>query len=85
MITRETVKEELQAYLNHQIALAQLVDWAEGALMDAEFEEREAGVLRDIIARLGLADVREFSLSWEDCSEMLARLGYVVQVNTVAV
>ena len=81
MVTKEVVREKLLAYLNHSVSLAELVDWAENTLMHGELDQHDAGVLRDVLARLGLADVREFGLSWEDCTELLGRLGYVVQVS----
>lgn len=62
-ITRELVRDQLLAYLNHTITLAQLVDWAEDALNEGELEAQNSEALRDIVARLGLADVREFGLS----------------------
>lgn len=83
MVTRDTVRGKLLAYLNRRISLAELVDWAEKVMMDGELDKRDVVTLRDILARIGLADVREFGLSWEDCSGFLARLGYVVQVNAV--
>ena len=43
--------------------------------MDEGFDDRDLDALRDITARLGLADVREFGLTWEDCEGYLSRLG----------
>ena len=81
MVTRSIVQEKILDYLNHYITLADLVDWAESMLMEGEFDERDTDLLTEIIARLGLADVREFGLSWDDCYEFLARLGYKVRVT----
>ena len=81
LITKELVRDQLLAYLNHAITLAQLVDCAEDALDEGEFEAQNSEALRDITARLGLADVQEFGLSREDCYEFLARLGYQVKVR----
>jgi len=58
----------------------ELVDWVERAMMDANFEEKDIEVLSDIIGRLGLADVAEFGLRWQDCEEFLRRLGYRARV-----
>lgn len=84
MITREIVQSHISAYLNHKLSLAELVDWAENALLDEAVDERDASVLRDVVARLGVADVRQFGLTWEDFSNLLARLGYVTEVRVVA-
>jgi len=83
LVTKEVVRDQLLAYLNQQKTLAQLVDWAENTLCDGELEMHDIEILSDILARLGLADVREFGLSWEDCSTLLARLGYQLQVEAI--
>ncbi len=81
MVTRTVVQQKILDYLNRHITLAALVDWAEDAMMDGEFEERDADLLTEIIARLGLVDVQEFGLSCDECYEFLARLGYQVRVT----
>ena len=80
MITSKDVRDQLLAYLNHNITLSQLVDWAENAMNEGILEERNPELLRDIIARIGLADVKQFGLSWDDCYDFLSRLGYHVKV-----
>ena len=64
-ITRQRTAEKITGYLHGKISQADLVDWAERALMDAEFDEADTEVLSDIIGRLGLADVAEFGLRWQ--------------------
>jgi hypothetical protein len=83
-ITRQAVADKLAAYLRHDISRGDLVAWAESAMMDGEFEEEHFADIRDVVARLGLADVRTFGLTWEDCEEFLGRLGYAARVNIVA-
>ena len=83
MITRDAVASQLRDYLQHRITRAALVDWAEHAMMDEEFDARDLDTIRDITARLGLADVREFGLTWEDCDAYLSRLGYRAKVDVV--
>jgi hypothetical protein len=82
-ITRQTVADKLRAYLRHELPLAQLVDWAEQAMSDGEFDEQDFQGIRDAVAKLGLADVKAFGLTWEDCESLLSRLGYSVQVDVV--
>ena len=82
MITKKIVHDQLIAYLNHRISLTQLVDWAEDAMSEGDLDPRDATTLRDMIARIGLADVKAFGLSWEDCYEFLSKLGYKVEVVT---
>jgi hypothetical protein len=82
-ITKQTVAERLAAYLHHEMALSQLVDWAEQALMEGEFAEADAVVLARVVGRLGVADVRAFGLAWDDCEELLRLLGYSAHVELV--
>jgi hypothetical protein len=79
-ITRQMVADKIADYLHGKVSQAQLVDWAEHAMMDGDFDESDMDVLSDIIGRLGLADVAEFGLRWQDCEEFLRRLGYRAKV-----
>ena len=54
------------------------MDWSERQVMDAEFEST---TVRDAVARLGLADVRAFGLTWEDCQQLLHSLGFAAHVQ----
>ena len=83
-ITKKTVADKIAEYLHHKITLAELVDWSEHALMDGELAERDAQTLSSVIARLGVADVRAFGLAWEDCEELLHKLGFSPRVEVVA-
>ena len=79
-ITRKMVADKIADYLHGKLAQAELVDWAERAMMEADFDEADTEVLSEIIGRLGLADVAEFGLRWQDCEEFLRRLGYRAKV-----
>lgn len=83
-ISRKTVASKLTAYLRHGITISQLVDWAERAMCEGELTGPDVASVRDAVARLGLADVREFGLSWEDCESLLRKLGYSVRVDVTA-
>lgn len=83
-ITRETVANQLSAYLRHELSLTDLAAWAEFALMDGEFDPAHFTAIRDAIARIVAADVCAFGLTWEDCEQLLAQLGYSAQVSIVA-
>lgn len=84
LLTRESVAEKLGAYLRHDLSLAALVNWAESALMNNDFDPAHLTTIRNAIARIGAADVRTFGLAWEDCEQLLSQLGYSAQVNIVA-
>ena len=80
-ITNKEVAQKLIDYLHHEISLTELVDWAEDAMMEADFEDQNIDTLKDIVGRLGLADVRAFGMNWEDCEAYLARLGYSIKIE----
>ena len=81
VITKQIVAGKIAAYLHHRLTQAELVDWAENALMDGEFAEEDAATIAGVVSRVGVADVRAFGLTWADCEELLARLGYSARVE----
>ena len=83
LITKKIVADKIAAYLHHDITLAQLVDWAEHAMMEDEFEESGLPAIRSAVSRLGVADVRAFGLTWEDCEDLLSQLGFSVRVSII--
>lgn len=84
LVTCETVVDQLSAHLHHELSLDSLVAWAESAMMDGEFDPTYLPTIRDVVARIGVADVRAFGLTWENCEQLLAQLGYSAQVSIVA-
>lgn len=48
-ITKQIVAEKIASYLRHDISLADLVSWAEGAMLDGEFDEKEAATICDVV------------------------------------
>lgn len=84
VITKQTVADKIAGYLRHRITQAELVDWAENALMEGEFLEEDAAIISRTIARLGVADVRAFGLSWEDCEQLLSQLGFSARIEITA-
>jgi hypothetical protein len=83
-ISKETVAGKIAAYLRHEISLADLVSWAEDALMEGDFAEDDASTIADVVGRLGVADVRAFGLAWDDCEQLLRQLGYAARIDIVA-
>ena len=84
VITKTIVADKIAAYLHHEITLGQLVDWSESILMEGSLDQSDSPTLADVIARLGVADVRAFGLTWEDCETLLGRLGFSPRVDVVA-
>lgn len=83
-VNRQIVAEKIAAYLHGKLSQADLVDWAENAMIDSDFVERDAELLGDVVGRLGLADVAEFGLRWEDCENFLHQLGYRTRIEVEA-
>jgi hypothetical protein len=80
-ITRQKTAQKLIDYIYHRITLAELVDWAESAMMESDFEEKDFENVRDIVSRVGLGDVKAFGMTWEDCEDFLSRLGYRISIK----
>ena len=81
IITKQILAVSILNYLQHKTTLDELVSWAEDALMEGDIQDEDANVIRDILAKLGLADVKTFGLYWEDCNEMMKNLGYSLKVE----
>jgi hypothetical protein len=77
---RQIAADKITDYLHGKLSQAELVDWAERAIMDADFDEADTDRLTNIVGRLGLSDVAEFGLRWQDSEEFLRRLGYKAKV-----
>lgn len=84
VITKRDVADKLISYLKHEITIAQLVDWAENAMMDSDFETAHFEQIIEIVGRLGVADVKAFGLLWEDCEKFLKKLGYEVKIDVAS-
>jgi len=84
IVTKQDVAERIAAHLQHRVTLPQLVDWAENAIMDAAFDEKDAATIAAVVARLGVADVSAFGLTWTEFEELLAKLGFSARVEIIA-
>ena len=80
-ITCKILAGKLDAYLHHRVSLPDLVDWSERAMMEGDFGTRDLERIRHVVAQLGVADVRAFGLTWEDCEGFLESLGYLARVE----
>ncbi len=83
LITKNNIADMLMKYINREIDVAGLIDWAEEMLKEADFESANFELIRDILSRIGLADVREFGLTLDDCYDYLHKLGYDVKVEVL--
>ena len=60
-----------------------IADWSVRALNEGELAEADAKTLSFVVARLGVADARAFGLTWEDCEDLLHKLGFTPHVEVV--
>lgn len=76
MITREVVTEKLLAYLNHDLTLAELVDWAGLCFVEGGFlPEEDTDMLVDMVMYIAGAHHEYFPLTWDVISDFLEQLG----------
>ena len=85
ILTRKLLADMLIKYINREIDLSMLINWAEEMVRESDFENSSFELIRDILARIGLADVCEFGLTWDDCYDYLHGLGYDVKVELLEV
>jgi hypothetical protein len=81
IVTKQQLAINLLNYLQHKTSLDDLVDWAENAFMDGDIREEDPKVVSKILARIGVADVKSFGLTWEDCDGIMRELGYVLKID----
>lgn len=81
IITKQLLAVNLLNYLQHKTSLDDLVVWAENAMMDGNIQEDESEAVTKILARIGVADVKSFGLTWEDCDDIMRNLGYVLKID----
>ncbi|MFN0213082.1 MAG: hypothetical protein ACKVT2_02400 [Saprospiraceae bacterium] len=81
MTTKKMVAGGLLSYLEGETTLSELIDWAETTLLEGDFADSDLQLLTEALGKIGLADVRNFGLAWEDCEAMLHKLGYRVEMK----
>ena len=85
MITKKTIAAKLLGYLQHDTSLAEVVAWAEQTLLEADYNDDHSHTIRNILAQLGMADVKAFGLEWKDCESMMESLGFKLEVKALEV
>lgn len=81
IINKKIVGTKLLNYLQHKISLSELVNWAENAIMKSDFQNNEAKTLRDVLGKIGMADVKMFGLTWDDCEKLMRKMGYKIKIE----
>lgn len=81
IVTKQLLAVNLLNYLQHKKSLDDLVDWAENAFMEGIIHEEDLDIVGSILARIGVADVKTFGLTLEDCDEIMRKLGYELKID----
>jgi len=83
MITQEMIVQKILDHLNGQVSEAELIHWAEDALIDlteSDIDVPNEQTILDILGYVGAGDAPGFPLTWEILSGFLDSLGTKVRV-----
>lgn len=83
-VTRHEVAEKIGDYLQHRITQERLVNWAENAQLEGGYEESYFDAINEALTKIGVANVENYELTWEDYEHLLQQLGYSVKVQLVS-
>lgn len=81
LITKQMVVHKLDAYLQGRQTLDQIADWAEQAMMEGRLADDNDKRLWNVIAQIGLADVRAFGIDWESLKNWLFDLDCTTRIT----
>lgn len=81
VLARGAVLRQLNAYVNREISLPQLVVWAKDILAKGDLSPQDESLLRDLAVRAAEPS-RAHGLTLDDCAEFLSRLGQELRVTT---
>lgn len=83
-VTRQIVSDKLLAYLNRDITLDQLVEWAKNSAVDDALEPVEdKEILTGIVAFLVVTTSGQERVTWDICIVFLEKLGFKVEIAPV--
>jgi hypothetical protein len=82
VLIRGAILRHMNLYLERELSLRELVDWAETTLAENELSAEDEAFLEDLLARAGKPGSPGFGLSLDDCSDLMARLGQELNVRT---
>jgi hypoxanthine phosphoribosyltransferase len=82
VLMRSAILKRINAYLNRESSLAQLIGWAKETLAAGDLSPDDESVLYDLVECAGDPASETFGLTMEDWSELLGRLGQELRVST---
>ena len=77
-ITKDLLCGKIIAYLNRRISIKIIVDWAETAMIESDYEEKYFEEIADTLAKIGLIDVKNFELPIAFYLNTLAKFKYKI-------
>ena len=80
-ITKNDVALKVSSYMNQVLTREELIDWCENQMQEGNFESVS---VRDVVARIGVMDAKNFEISFEGISSLLDMLGYHIHVEVTA-
>lgn len=83
VLMRGAILQQLNAYLDRQIRISVLIEWAQDTLQKGDLSPDDETLLRDLVDRAGTPGSASFGLTLEDCAEFLGRLDQDLQITTV--
>jgi hypoxanthine phosphoribosyltransferase len=84
VLARNSILQQVNAYLNRKTSLRQLIDWARAAVDEGHLSLDDEELLRDLVTRAGEPDGDSFGLTLEDFAEFMGRMGRELRVSTGA-
>jgi hypoxanthine phosphoribosyltransferase len=82
VLVRGAILRQLNAYLNRQDTLLELVTWAREMLEAGGLSADDQALLQDMVTKAGEPGSPGFGLRLEDCVEYAERLGHSLRVST---
>ncbi|HRE40538.1 MAG TPA: hypothetical protein PLG90_04320 [Ignavibacteria bacterium] len=82
-INKENIAEKILEYLQRKITFEGLVNWAENSIMNDEFDNTDLPIIKEIVGRIGLSDVKEFGINYDDLTDMLNKLNYELRWDMI--
>ena len=78
IITRDILATKILAFLNLTISPKEIAEWAENAMLNAEYEEVYFDVISDALAKVGLVNVESFEIPISEFLTILQKLNYSI-------
>lgn len=82
VLMRGAILEQINAHLNRDTTLLQLVTWALDTLAAGDLSPDDESLLHDLVTRAGEPESETFGLTMEEWADLLHRLGQELRVST---